>query len=97
VTVAGIRRAMPVAALVLAASLAACTTPTERKWERSNTSPATLQADDAECLTAAGIERAPRVHAGTAGILGREGDATGRGHAEYVSCMEGRGYTRAAR
>jgi hypothetical protein len=94
---AAARRPMAVAALVLAASLAACTATSERKWEKANTSPAALQADDAECLTAAGLERTPRVYAGTAGFPGREGDASGRGYAEYVRCMEGRGYTRTAR
>jgi hypothetical protein len=83
--------------VALLATVAACATSADGKWEKAGASPAAMERDDAECLTAAGLERVPRVYAGTAGVLGRDGDATGRGYAAYVTCMEARGYTRTAR
>jgi hypothetical protein len=81
----------------LATSLASCATSSDRAWEKAGTSPAMRQQDDAECLTVAGLERVPQVYAGTATAPGREGDASGRGYAAYVICMDARGYTRPAR
>ena len=84
-----------VSLVALALALGACTTPTaERQWQKVDATSSTAQNDEAERLTAAGIERVPRVYAGTAGITGRNADASGRGYAAYVACMEAKGYTR---
>jgi hypothetical protein len=81
----------------LAASLASCATSSDRAWEKAGATSQMRQRDDAECLTVAGLERVPQVYAGSAAAPGRETDASGRGYAAYVSCMEARGYTRPAR
>ena len=83
--------------LALALGLGACSSSSGGGWQKPNATPAVVQRDDAECMTAAGIERVPRTIPGTAAIPGRDADVGARGYPEYVACMEGKGYTRPAR
>ena len=80
--------------LALALGLGACAPSTERTWQKAGSTPAGVERDEAECLTAAGAARVPQVHPGTAGLASRDVDLGGRGSAEYVACMVARGYTR---
>jgi hypothetical protein len=75
----------------------ACSSSVERNWEKPGGTPTALQADESECLATAGPARRPPLSAETAGNPGREGDFTGRGHEGYVTCMQGKGYTRPGR
>jgi hypothetical protein len=81
----------------VALGLGACASSSERDWEKPGATLAVLEADESECLAAAGVQRRPQVHAGTAGIPGREGDFAGRGYEAYVTCMQAKGYTRPSR
>lgn len=83
--------------VAIALGLGACATSSERGWQRPNTAPAVVQRDEAECMTAAGIERAPRTLPGTAAIPSRDADVGARGYAEYVDCMTAKGYARPER
>jgi hypothetical protein len=80
-------------ALVLV--LAACSTPAAPgTWIKEGATAIDLRHAEAECVTVAGVARAPAPYAGIAAGPPRDADISARGREGYAACMESKGYSR---